>query len=69
MGCFKLRKWKTNERDVLASIPEDLRDREMKQVIHHQDEYTKVLGVVWNVVTDCFRPVISPSEVKEQLTK
>ena len=69
MGCFKLRKWKTNERDALASIPEDLRDRETKQVIHHRDEYIKDLGVEWNVVSDCFHPVISQSEVKEPLTK
>ena len=26
MGCFNLCKWKANERDVLASIPEDLKD-------------------------------------------
>ena len=41
----------------------------MRQEIHHQDEYTKVLGVEWNVVPDCFRPVISSSEVSEPLTK
>ena len=35
MGCFKLRKWKANERDVLASIPEDLRENKTKQAIHH----------------------------------
>ena len=69
MGCFKLSKWKANEKDVLASIPEELKDREMKQEIHHQDEYTKVLGVEWNVVSDCFHPVISTCEVKEPLTK
>ena len=69
MGCFKLRKWKANERDVLASIPDELKDRETKQEIHHQDEYTKVLGVEWNVVSDCFRPVISTCEVNGPLTK
>ena len=70
IGCFKLRKWKANERDVLASIPEDLRENKTKQEIHHQDEYTKVLGVEWNAVADCFRPVISTSEINEEpLTK
>ena len=69
-GCFKLRKWKANERDVLTSIPEDLRDNKTKQEIHHQEGYTKVLGVEWNVVSDCFRPVICTSEVNEEpLTK
>ena len=70
MGCFKLRKWKATKRDVLASIPEDLKDHRRKQEIHNQDEYTKVLGVEWNVVSDCFRPVISTSEINEEpLTK
>ena len=70
MGSSKLRKWKANERDVLASIPEDLKDHGTKQEIHHQDKYTKVLGVEWNVVSDCFCPVISISEINEEpLTK
>ena len=42
---YKLRKWKANERDVLASISEDLKDNKAMQEIHLQDEYTKVLGV------------------------
>ena len=69
MRCFKLRKWKANERDVLAIMSEELKDKETKQEIHHQDEHTKVLGVEWNVVSDCFRPVISMSNITEPLTK
>ena len=68
-GGFKLRKWKSSEREVLASVPEDLRDTGLKQEIHHPDEYTKVLGVEWNMVSDCFRPVIASSEGREPLTK
>ena len=68
-GGFKLRKWKSSEEEVLASISEDLKDVGTKQEIHQQDEYTKVLGVEWNVVLDCFRPVIASSEDREPLTK
>ena len=42
---FKLQKWISSERDVLASIPENLKDMKGKQEICHKDEYTKVLGV------------------------
>ena len=58
-GGFKLQKWNSSERDVLASIPENLKDMKRKQEICHKDEYTKVLGVEWNVVSDSFLPVIS----------
>ena len=45
LGGFNLRKWKSSERDVLDSIPEDLKDLKNEQEIHYQDEYTKVLGI------------------------
>ena len=69
LGGFTLRKWKSSEGDVLSSIPEDLRDPKMKQEISYQDQYTKVLGVEWNVALDCFRPLISSFEVNKPLTK
>ena len=54
LGGFKLRKWKSSDRDVFASIPEDLRYPRIKQEISYQNEYTKVLWVEWNVLSDCF---------------
>ena len=68
-GGFKLQKWNTGEREVLASIPENLQDMKRKQEICHKDEYTKVLGVEWNVVSDSFRPVIFCRKESETLTK
>ena len=47
-GGFKLQKWKSSERDVMASIPEKLKDMNGKQEVCQKDEYTKVLGVEWN---------------------
>ena len=68
-GGFELKKWRSSEEEVLASIPEDLKDVKGKQEIHSMDEYTKVLGVEWNMVSDSFRPVISCSKETEPLTK
>ena len=69
LAGFILRKWKSSEADVLASIPKDLRNPKTKQKINYQDEYTKVLGIKWNVVLDSFRPVISLFWVDTPLTK
>ena len=48
-GGFKLQKWESSERDVMASIPENLKGVKGKQEICLKDEYTKVLGVEWNM--------------------
>ena len=69
LGGFTLRKWKSSDRDVLSSIPEELTDPTTTQEIILEDDYIKVLGVEWNVVIDCFRPLISLPELKTQLTK
>ena len=53
----------------MASIQKNLRDSKTRQEISYQDEYTKVLGVKWNVVSDCFHPVISSFKVDTPLTK
>ena len=44
-GGFELKKWKSSEEDfseVLASIPEEMKDVTEKQEIRYKDEYTKV---------------------------
>lgn len=68
-GGFKLQKWASSERDVSASIPESLKDIKRKQEICRKDEYTKILGVEWNVVSDSFCLVISCYKESESLTK
>ena len=54
---------------MLASIPEDLTDPKTTQEIVLENDYTKVLGVEWNTVTDCFRPMISSPSIRTVLTK
>ena len=69
LGGFTLRKWKSSDRDVLSSIPEELVDPTTTQEIMLEDDYTKVLGVEWNAIIDCFRPLISLPELQTPLTK
>ena len=68
-GGFKLQKWNSSKREVLMSIPENLKDMKRTLEICHKDEYTKVLGVEWNMMSDSFRPVISCYDESETLTK
>ena len=69
LGGFQLRKWKSNEHDVLATIPPDLIDPKTTQEFKYEEDYTKILGVQWNAASDCFRPTISLPEILTPLTK
>ncbi len=69
LGGFQLRKWKSNEHDVLATIPPDLIDPKTTQEFKYEEDYTKILGVQWNAASDCFRPTISLAEILTPLTK
>ena len=48
-GGFLLRKWNANDPSVLQSIPEELRDTSNVQTISKSNEYTKTLGLEWNM--------------------
>jgi len=56
-GGFKLTKWVSNRRTVLATIPQDERAKEVKDLDLNSDalpvEY--VLGVQWCVQSDSFK--------------
>ena len=54
---------------MLNSIPQSYRDSNESQKIHYQEEYTKVLGMEWNMVSDCFRPMVPEFKLNETLTK
>ena len=68
-GGFVLRKWNSNDPSVLRSIPEDLRDSREVQTISETNEYTKTLGVEWNVSTDQFRLTIANLPSSDEVTK
>ena len=58
-GGFILRKWNSSDKSVLKEIPEELRDASSIQTISEVNEYTRTLGIEWNVSTDQFRLTIS----------
>ncbi|XP_053682304.1 uncharacterized protein LOC128732893 [Sabethes cyaneus] len=52
-GCFKIRKWASNNRTVMADIP--AAERALERVHYFDPESTlKTLGVRWQVVEDLF---------------
>ena len=48
-GGFRLTKWASNSREVLASIPEDKRARPTVNLDLDELPIERVLGVLWNV--------------------
>ena len=68
-GGFVLRKWNSNDPCVLRSIPEDLRDPRVVQAISGTNDYTKTLGIEWNVTTDQFRLTVANLSPCSQPTK
>lgn len=62
-GQFELRKWSSNNSELLSTIPEELQekplsfDKEAQSVI-------KVLGLIWCPVQDCFSYYIKPINYK-----
>ena len=68
-GGFLLRKWNSNDPLVLQGIPEDLRDSREIHPISETDEYTKTLGLEWNVTMDRFHLTVSNLPPIENVTK
>ena len=68
-GGFLLRKWSSNDPSVLQNIPEELRDSCNVQTISESNEYTKTLGLEWNVSTDQFRLTITDLPPTDDVTK
>ena len=56
---FTLRKWKTNEPDVLEHVAPELKDQQPSQEIKGEETFTKVLGLEWNADMDAFHPTVA----------
>ena len=54
-GGFRLTKWASNSREVLASIPEDKRARPTVNLDLDELPIERALGVLWNVEKDVFQ--------------
>ena len=68
-GGFLLRKWNSNQPDVLQHLPPELRDTNQTQTLLLQEEYTNTLGIEWNTTTDHFRLTISNLPTVDVVTK
>ena len=68
-GGFLLRKWNSSDPSVLEEIPEELRDTRDVQTISDMNEYTKTLGIEWNISTDEFHLTIAESTPITTVTK
>jgi hypothetical protein len=63
-GGFRLTKWISNSREVLQSIPDSERAKEVKELDFVKDNLPteRALGVTWHVELDCFGFKTSPKE-------
>ena len=68
-GGFLLRKWNSSEPLVLQHIKPELRETQSVRPIPDLQEYTKTLGVEWNLGLDHFRLTISDLPNPDTLTK
>ena len=69
-GGFLLRKWNSSNQEVLDSIEPELRDvQEVHSISDSVSNYTKTLGLEWNVKLDCFRITLNKNISSSNLTK
>ena len=68
-GGFTLRKWNSNDPSVLEQIPQELWDTNRTQTISEVNEYTKTLGIEWNISTDEFHLAITALSSDTIVTK
>ena len=69
MGGFVLRKWNSNEPEVLNHLPAELKESQSTQIITEDDQYTKTLGMEWNSVTNNFRITVKELDNCNTITK
>ena len=67
-GGFVLRKWKSNDPTALVDVLSHLLDHQPTQEIVCVDNFTKVLGVEWDSVSDTFHPMIPSYSPMGELT-
>ena len=66
---FTLRKWNSNEPSALQHVPLKLRDSRSIHSISDSQEYTKALGIEWNVTMDHFRLTVAKLSPLGNITK
>ena len=67
---FELKKWNSSEPEVMDTIPEGLKENNKSVNISRLDhQLAKMLGIEWDITSDCFRVLVSSFLSYEKLTK
>ena len=64
-----LRKWNSNDPSIIEKIPDELRDSRQVQAFHESAQYSKTLGIEWNVSADQFHLSITDPPSENPVTK
>lgn len=68
-GGFLLRKWNASEPTILNSLSHDLKDPRSTEVFHDTADYTKTLGIEWDVKSDEFHLTVAKLPSLDKVTK
>ena len=68
-GGFVLRKWNSNDLSVLREIPEELRDSREVHTFTEDNQYSKTLGIEWNIASDRLHLDVPDAPVVSKMTK
>ena len=64
-----LRKWRTNSKALLTTIPETMRETEKMQVIAAPETCRKALGIHWDTINDSLHVATAVLEAVDRPTK
>ena len=68
-GGFLLRKWRSNSKDLLATIPEELKEKEPVTELKFPGDYLKAVGVHWDTDQDTLHVSTPNIQLCGELTK
>ncbi len=68
-GGFLLRKWNSSDSQAIQHLHAELKGSKLNQDMPSSEEYTKTLGMRWNIQRDCFTVVVPPPGDLKTVTK
>lgn len=68
-GCMPLCKWRTNSKQLLDTIPEEMRETTDLQIVSAPLECQKTLGIHWSTAQDCLFAATPSVQASNTVTK
>lgn len=68
-GCFPLCKWRSNSKQLLDTIPEELRETSDHRIVSASTDYQKTLGIHWSTAQDCLFAASPAVQIEDTVTK